>query len=285
MGTVRAAERATIASRIPGQIAKADIEIGQTVKAGEMLLQLDAAEWDARVAQAESALAQVRRDLARESKLLSQNATTSETVRTLEDAARAAEAQLAEARTLRSYTQIAAPFDGVVVEKWITFGDQANPGEPLLRLEGPQELEISLRVPASLALPAAGSALTVLAGETVLQGTLTALTPSLDPQTRTREALLRLPADTPVPVGSFVRVEWPAKTSAVLHAPFDAIREYGQLQQVFVLNDQTVSMRLIRIGRHFGDAVEIQSGLQVGESVVLNPPSALREGDRVEVLP
>lgn len=285
-GTVRALNRAVLASRVPGQIAAAPFEVGDRVEVGRILITLDTAELDARVAQAEAAFDQVRRDLTRETKLLAQNASTAEKVRTLEDAERGAVARLNEARTMRAYATIAAPFDGVVAEKFATVGDQANPGQPLLRLEGTDAFEVVAQVPASLPKISLEEHLTIVAGEHRLDGILTALTASVDPTTRSRRALVKVPTEASLAPGDFVRVEWPETTTPLLNLPQAAVRHVGQLSQVFVLGENSqVSLRLVRLGRSLDDRFEVQTGVVPGETVVLNPPSALRDGDKVEVLP
>src|SRR5690606_929806 len=80
-GTVRPLARATVAAKVMGSVAQADFTVGQTVAADETLVELSAAEIDARVEQAKAALAQARRDYEREAALLAKGAATTEEVR------------------------------------------------------------------------------------------------------------------------------------------------------------------------------------------------------------
>ncbi len=276
-GTVRPIHRATLSARTSGQVTDADFQIGTVVETGDELIRLSAPELDAQVEAAEAALAQVERDLDRESALLEKNATTREAVRNLENAQRQAAARLEEARSFRDYTTVTAPFDGVVTRKLIEVGDIAQPGTPLLALEGTREFEVQVDVPEGLSQPDQGASFEVTDGRESIRASLSAISPSLHPASRSRSVLLALPADQPFQSRQFVRVQWPQERGSMLSIPSGALRRQGQMEQVFVIENDVARMRLIRTGVDLGERLQVQSGLSSGERVVLDPPSALVE--------
>ena len=154
-GTVRAVERAALAPKVMGTVASLPVTLGQSVKRGDTLATLTANEIGARLAQAEAGLGQARRDLERETSLLAKGAAAADTVRSAEDRVRLAEATVAEARTMLTYTTITAPFDGVITRRLVNEGDLASPGVPLLEIENPALQRVEVEVPDSLAAGAA----------------------------------------------------------------------------------------------------------------------------------
>ncbi len=284
-GTVRPVERAVIAARLMGIVSRINAPLGARVASGEVLVELSADEVGARLDQARAQLDQIDRELARETTLVSKGASSVESVRLLEDRRRAAAAAVAEATTLTSYTSIPAPFAGVITRRFVEAGDLATPGAPLLEIEGTSRLRAELAVPESLAMPPIGTGLAVDVNGTSLTGLLAEISPAADPLTRTRLAKVDLPAGSPVQSGQFIRVLWPAGRTEVLLAPASAITSFGQMEQVFVLEEGRARLRIVKTGGRHGDQVGILSGLSAGESVVLAPPATLRDGQPLETRP
>ncbi|HEY5480736.1 MAG TPA: efflux RND transporter periplasmic adaptor subunit, partial [Verrucomicrobiae bacterium] len=136
VGTVQPKLRAVIEAKNSGRITRLPITLGQSVKQGDMLVELATQEIQARLDQANAAFRQAELDFNRTDNLRKQQATTQAEL----DAAQAryivAKATVAEAEALSGYAKIVAPFDGVVARKLADEGDLAMPGKPLLELEG-----------------------------------------------------------------------------------------------------------------------------------------------------
>ena len=248
------------------------------------MVTLSADEIAARLAQAQAALDSTLREQARETTLRDKGVSPAETVLTLTDRRRSAEAAVREAQSLHNYTQVTAPFAGVITRKLVQLGDLAQPGTPLLEIEGPTGLRAEIEVPASLPLPSIGTVLRVVftAGEAT--GTLTELSPAADPLTRTRLAKLTLPAGTPAArSGDFVRVLWPAGESTALTVPPAAVSPFGQMERVFVLVSGHAQLRLVKTaGSDEHGHLRISAGLEADETLILAPPASLRDGQPVE---
>jgi RND family efflux transporter MFP subunit len=280
-GTVRPVDRATLAARVPGRIIQVHPPLGARVRAGDVVVTMEAGELAARLKQARADLASLERELTRESTLVGKGASSAESARTLEDRRQAALAAVEEAATLWSYTTVQAPFDGVITVRHREPGDLAVAGTPLLDLEGVDRLRAEVQVPESLALPALGSPMEIERAGTRLTATLTELSPAADPVTRTRLAKLTLPPGDATPSGQFVRVLWPAGERRSLTVPASAVTRFGHMEQVWIITEGRARLRLVRTGERIADRIELLSGADEGERVILQPPAGLRDGDPV----
>lgn len=288
-GTVRPVQRAQLAARLMGAIEEMPVTLGQHVRQGDVLVKIAAGEISARVAQARSQLNTARRDLERERSLLTQGASTTETVRNLEDRVVTAEAQLREADVMLGYAVLRAPFDAVVARKLADPGDLATPGTPLLELDGMSSFEIEAGIPESAAAGLAVGApipVAIPAGRLAFHGTVSEISSAADPQSRTVAVKIAVPEGTAVRSGQFARLEIPGEPRRRLCVPADAVTALGQMERVFVVSsDNRAALRLVRTaGRH--DAhIEILAGVDAGERVVVSPPAGLRDGQPLEVTP
>jgi len=286
-GSVRSVQRATLAAKVMGTVADLPVTLGQRVATGELLLKLSAPEIDARVAQARAQLNVAARDLERERTLLAKGASTTDLVRSLEDRAAGAAAQLREAETMLGYTELHAPFAGVIARKFVDAGDLAAPGQPLLGLDGLNGFQIDAAVPDSLAGPLAPSqplAVTVPSTGRRFTGTVAEISSATDATARTVLIKIAVPAGTDVRPGQFARVALPGAPVRTLLVPATAVSRVGQMERVFVAGpDKRAVLRLVKTGATHSDRVEILSGLDAGESVVVAPPASLREGQPLEV--
>jgi RND family efflux transporter MFP subunit len=284
-GTIRARAHATVAARVMGLVTTADLAVGRTVAAGEILVVLQAGEIDAREDQARARLNQAERDYERELALETQGATTAEAVRSAADLRQQALAAVEEAAALLAYTRITAPFDGVITTDHVKAGDLAVPGQPLFALEGIDRWQAEVMVPESLAALPLGANLAVQLNDEVVNGQLVEFSPAADARSRTRLARIDLPATAAVRSGQFVRALWPADEVVCVTVPTVAVSQLGQMERVFVVSTNQVRLRLVKTGG--GDAARtvILAGLSVGETVVLNPPATLRDGQAVTIVP
>ncbi|MGI6655868.1 MAG: efflux RND transporter periplasmic adaptor subunit [Desulfobulbus sp.] len=286
--SLRAKRQADIAPRVTGVISQLPVTLGSQVKRGELLVRIDAGEIEARRARTAARLAQARRNLEREQRLLSEEASTRETVRTMTDQLRIAQAEDNEARALADATAITAPFSGKIIRKEVEVGDLAAPGRVLLELEGEDRLQARADVPESLAPQlAVGHTLTVQvpgAGAEV-QGVITEMSPAADPASRTVRVVLDLPPHPLLRGGQFARLLLPGDPSPALMIPDSAIMAWGQMERVFVVRDNRAELRLVRSGNRQGNMTEILSGLNAEDIVIISNNRLLADGQPVRVLP
>ena len=284
-GTLRPFERATIAAKITGTVATADLPVGRRVQTGDILVTIQAGELDARVWQAQAGLDQAQREFEREKALEAKGASTTDAVHAADDHLREARAALQEAEAMLGYTRIAAPFAGVVTRDFVKPGDLATPGSALFEIEGVDRLRAEVQVPESLPLPSVGTPLSVQIGPDSLPGILAELSPAADPLSRTRLAKIDLPTATAARSGEFVRVLWPAGNRAALTVPATAVQVFGQMERVFVVTAGQAHLRIVKTSAHEGDWVQVSAGLDAGETVVVAPSAVLHDGAPVEIQP
>lgn len=288
-GTVRAVQRATVAARLSGSIATLSLRLGDTVRAGDVLLTIAAADVSARVVQVRAQLAQVERELTRERGLLATGAGTKDNVKLLEDRLAQTQASLREAETLLDYATVRAPFNGTIARKHVEAGDFASAGAPLIQIDGRDAFEIEVGLPESLAAPlAVGTNLEVetMPGGLRFQAAIAEISSASDSVARSRTAKLAVPTGTQVSPGQFSRVFLPSGSTAALLVPSEAVVRFGQMERVFAVGDQNrANLRLVRTGATRGNQIEIVSGLDAVDRVVIAPPASLHDGQSIEIAP
>jgi RND family efflux transporter MFP subunit len=283
-GTLRPPTVAVLAARTSATVASASFAVGQAVATGDPLVRLDAPEVLARRERAEALVAQITRSLMRERTLLEAGISTIDTVRNLEDELRVARAGLAEASALVDQLDIRAPFSGTISRRHANAGDSVLPGTPLLEIESDEPLRAEVELPDSLpALPLGTPVFVEISGNRI-PGRLEELASAADTRSRTRTAKVSLTRETQgLRSGQFIRVLWPSGEIPRVTLPSSSISQFGQMERVFIVESGVARMRLVRTAPIGDGHVAIQSGLQGGEWVILNPPAGLRDGARVEV--
>ncbi|MGE0444825.1 MAG: efflux RND transporter periplasmic adaptor subunit [Vicinamibacterales bacterium] len=196
----------------------------------------------------------------------------------------AARAAADAAETTRGFTVIRAPFAGLVTERMTDPGNLASPGVPLLRLDAAGAPRVEARVDeARAALVAPGDRAEVLldAGGSPLEGVVLEVARAVDADQRAFTVKVSLPAGHAARTGSFARVRFDGRGRTALLVPAAAIRWQGQVATAFVVDDGVARLRLLQTGLISGDRAEVMAGLDPGEVVVVDPPPALVDGNRV----
>ena len=195
-----------------------------------------------------------------------------------------AEAGLRQARLNLGYASVTAPYNGIVIRKMAEAGQLASPGVPLYVIEKDDyELHVSVDMAKSRNL-SQGQELPVTFDhlEGALTGKIREVVPVADPVSRTVKVKITLP-DTPgIYSGIFGRASFQMDDSPSVSVPVSALVRRGQLTGVYVVDLERIARyRLIRTGRTSGSRVEILSGLNPGESVVIDP-GLVSEGVSIE---
>ena len=288
VGTVRAKLRAAIQPKVSARIESLLVAPGQTVKAGELIAQLDAREIQARLDQALAVREQAARELDRSRALLQQKSAAQAEFDAIQARERVSIGALKEAEAMLGYTKVVAPFDGVITRKFVDVGDLASPGRSLAEIENPHALRFDADVPEALISNLTlGAKLAVRIGATpaAIEGVVVELAPVADPASRTFLVTLDLPAMKGLRSGQFGRVLVPVGESRSIHVPVSAVVLRGQMETVFVVAEQQAQLRIVRTGKRAGTEVELLSGISVGETVVSEGADKLRDGQSVTLKP
>jgi len=298
-GVVQAVRQTVMAAQVAGAVVSLDVKAGDVVKAGQVLLRLDAraAEQTAAAGAAQLLAARASQQVAtkefeRQKLLFQQNYISQAALDRAEAQHKTSQAeaaaQLASAGAARSQSAfyvVKAPYNGVVSEVSVVLGDMAMPGRPLLTLYDPAALRVSVAVPqtAATGLQSGQAPQLELPGATAgrIAPEKVQLLPTVDPATHTLELRLDLPARLPgTAPGMFARVWLPvggATASPHLYVPAQAVVRRAEMTAVYVLGaDGRPLLRQVRLGRADADTVEVLAGVSAGERVALEPQAAAR---------
>ena len=291
---VEAGRQTVIAAQVQGAIVALPVKAGQAVRAGQLLVRLDAraaqSGVDVSQAQLEAAralAAQAQREHQRQQALFEQQyvsqAALERSLAVLQAAqaqVRATAAQTTAAHTQSGYYSVSAPYAGVISELPVSLGDLASPGRPLLTLFDPASLRLSVQVPESLAA-AQGAVRVQVDGLPAFELPQGQWLPAVDPVSHTRTLRLTLPAEVSAALAPrrFARVWLPGRVlsaaPARLLVPQAAVLRRAELQAVYVITAEgRPVLRQVRLGETRGDQVEVLTGLREGEAVALDPHAA-----------
>jgi RND family efflux transporter MFP subunit len=291
-GTVMAPNRAEITTRMMARVTELAVDVGSSVRAGQLLVRLGTEDIDANRAKAEASVLVARasrddaiRNVDRFDALLAQDVVAQVQSDQAHLRLAQAEAQLAianatllEVETAGSYATIVAPFDGEVVARLIDRGDLATPGAPLLVVEeaGPRDGWLAIPVEAARGLVVGSSLRVSTVGDRTVDAVVRAVSAGADPTSRTVEARVVLPEDWPTGVSVTALV--PTATVEAVTIPTGAVVRRGQLTGVRVVTDDGVVLRWIRLGRTVGDGARVQvlSGLSPGSTILAPEEGAVR---------
>jgi len=288
VGTVRARLQAVLEAKVSGRIEQMLVVPGQQVKSGELLARIEAREVQARLDQVTAIRQQAESDLKRFAALLEQKILPQAEYDAAQSRFRVAEAAVKEVETMLGYTRVLAPFDGVITRKLADVGDLAAPGRPLLELEDSRTLRLEADIPeAIIGKLALGNRLPVRIAtmEGNLEGVVSEIAPAADPGSRTSVVKLDLPHSSEIRAGQFGRVTVPVGSTSSLRVPASAVIRRGQMEMVFVNREGRAQLRLVKTGRRVGDELELVSGVDPGEAVVVGNAAGLLDGQPLAIQP
>jgi RND family efflux transporter MFP subunit len=288
VGTIRSRTEATVSAQVSGRITGVKVDVGETVKQGDLLATLDSQEMETRVGQARSGLDAGKAELAdaelhygRIKRLLPERAATQvqmdEADARLKQARAAvatAQKKLEEARIFLDYTRVCAPMTGVVAKREAEAGDLAYPGRPLFVIHNPKGLRLEASVREGMIGRVkqdqkVGVDLTALSKS--VEGAVEEIVPSADPLSRSFLVKVALPETEGLYPGMFGRLRIPLEERSTVVIPLSAVSQVGQLKTVRVLKDGRWMRRYVTLGEAAGEAVEILSGLEGGETIGWDP--------------
>jgi RND family efflux transporter MFP subunit len=196
-------------------------------------------------------------------------------------AVESARAAADQARTIDSFTRIAAPFDGMITERLVEPGNMASPGMPLLRLEDTRGFRLEVRVDESrIGQIRNGDSIEVFlgTGTTSIEGTVVEVSRAVDADARAFLVKIALPNAPGLRSGKFGKARIHGAPRRTLTIPTLAIVRRGQLTSVFVVDKGLARLRLVSLSES-----EVLAGLTEAEMVIVAPSPGVAEGRRVSV--
>jgi RND family efflux transporter MFP subunit len=290
-GTIEAVNQATVSAQTAGRVSEINFDVNDRVPAGAVILRIRSTEQAAGLTQAQAALNEAK---AREAEAQTRYQRINDMYQrrvvakaTLDEASAgrdaavarlaAARAGLESAREGVSYTEIRAPYAGVVTQRHVQVGEAVAPGMPLMSGASLEALRVEVDVPQSVI----GQARAVRKAAVYVDGrrieaTGVTLFPSAEPQSNTFRARIELPKDVEgLAPGMFVKVGLVVGEDERLLVPRSAVVERSEMRGVYVVApDGRVALRQVRLGHVRGDRVEILAGVVAGERIALDPAAA-----------
>lgn len=304
-GEVRARVESRLGFRVAGKLAQRPVELGQHVKAGAVLAQLDPQDYQlaAQAAKAQLAAALTNRDLAaadfkRFQSLKDQNFISGAELERRDSALKAAQAQLEQAQAQASaqgnqagYTTLLADVSGVVTAIEAEPGQVLAAGTPVLRIAQDGARDVVFSVPEDkVAMVKIGSKVEVRAWSSTqaVQGVVREVAASADPVTRTFVVKVALPVQDDLALGMTVSVQPEAlsrNAAQVMKLPTSALYYDGKAAAVWVLDvaTMTVKPQSVLVVTADGNDVVVAGGLQPGSQVVVAGVHVLSPGQKVSL--
>ncbi len=302
-GKIQAKNSADLSTRMMGYVNKVHVNVGDQVRKGQLLVSINNADLQAKKAQvnagiteATAAFNNAQKDYNRFKNLFASNSASQKEMDDVTANFEMAKARLEAANHMKNeinaqftYSNISAPFNGIITSKNVKTGDMANPGMPLISIEAPGVFEVMAMVPETeISSIKTGITVDVLVKSInkTLKGKVTEVSSSA--KNTGGQYLVKIDLDRTeanILSGMFVTVQFPvekkAKWSMVL-IPQDAIVKNGQLSGVYTVSQSnTALLRWLRLGRTFGNQVEVLSGLNADEAYIVSAEGKLFNGAKI----
>ncbi|WP_435800828.1 efflux RND transporter periplasmic adaptor subunit [Polaribacter sp.] len=302
-GKIQAASSADVSTRMMGYVTKVHVNVGDKVQKGQLLVSIDndvlqakKAQVTAEITKAKTAFNNADKNYNRFKNLFESASITQKEMDDMTANYKIAKAGLEGATQMKNevnaqfaYANIKAPFSGVITSKNIENGDMANPGMPLISIEVPNDFEVVAMVPETeISQIKKGKSVAVLVKsiDKTLKGTVSAVSTSA--KNTGGQYLVKIvleKTDVSILSGMFSTVQFPVETkgaAALVLIPEDAIITKGQLSGIYTVSQSnTAILRWLRLGRTYGNKVEVLSGLNADESYIFSAEGKLYNGVKI----
>lgn len=306
-GKIQAVNSADLSTKMMGHVNKVHVNVGDKVKKGQLLVSINNADLQAKRAQVNASITEAtaafnnaQKDYNRFKSLFADKSASQKEMDDITANYEMAKARLEVVNQMKneinaqfSYSNITAPFNGVITSKSIKKGDMANPGMSLISIETPKHFEMIAMVPETeISQIKNGNEVAVLVKSLnkTIQGKVSEVSTSAKHtggQYLVKIALEK--TDANILSGMFASVQFPVerntKTNVVL-IPWDAIVTQGQLSGVYTVSQSnTALLRWLRLGKTYGNQVEVLSGLSADESYIVSAKGKLFNGAKISPSP
>src|SRR5690606_35615647 len=287
--TLRSHDSVMLRPEISGRIAEINFTEGGNVTKGQVLVKLDDSVPKARLQQARANLQLAGSQHRRSVQLTKQGFVSAQARDEAASNLAVQQAAVALAEAELEKTAIEAPFDGLVGLRTVSVGDYVGPGTDLVPIEAIDPLNVDFRIPEQfLSTVSVGSRLLVsfdaLSG-VEREGTVGAISPLVDVGGRSLLLRAHIPnPDNLLRPGLFARVKLELAETQGLVVPETALSPSGDAQYVYRVENGVVQRVMVQIGQRSGPQVEIVSGLNEGDQVIVSGLQKVRDGMEVEIL-
>ena len=288
LGTAKANEAVDITAKVSNRITAIHFREGQSVRQGDVLVELDTDEARADVAIAEATLAESRSIVNRSRELATTKALSEQQMEQLETTLRSNEARLAAARARLNELVIRAPFSGRVGLRNASVGSLVGPTTVITTLDDISVMKLDFSVPETvLSTLSAGqeiSAVSAAYARQTFNGRVLSVDSRIDPVSRSVIVRAQIPnRDGKLKPGMFMTVRLSQDSSKAMVLPEQALVPERDQQFVFAVRDGKATKTLITVGRRRPGEIEVLDGLSVGDLVITEGTQKVRDGLAVHV--
>ena len=306
-GKIEAVQNANLSTRMMGFVNNVHVKVGQKVSQGQLLVSINSADISAQKAQVSASITEAtaafnnaEKDYNRFKALFESNSASQKEMDDMTAHFEMAKARLEAANQMKnqvnaqlSYSNITAPFSGIITGKFVNKGDMANPGMPLLSIENPDLFQVMAMVPESeITKINTGTEVKVVVKSTsqLLNGKVTEVSTST--KNTGGQYLIKViidKTDDKLLSGMFTSVQFPIEKATksdkgLILIPKTALIKQGQLTGIYTIgNENTAILRWLRIGKNYGDNVEVLSGLSSDEQFIASAESKLYNGAKISI--
>ncbi|NOR27340.1 MAG: efflux RND transporter periplasmic adaptor subunit [Lutibacter sp.] len=306
-GKIEAVQSANISTRMMGFVNNIHVNVGDKVSKGQLLLSINSTDISAQKAQVEASITEAtaafknaEKDYNRFTALFKENSASQKEMDDISANYEMSKARLEAANQMKnqvnaqlSYSNIKAPFSGVITGKFVNKGDMANPGMPLISIETPGKYQIISMIPESEITSikkGTNVSVTVKSTNQLVTGKVTEVSSSA--KNTGGQYLVKVvlnKTDVKLLSGMFTSVQFPiekdikAKSNVVL-VPQSALITQGQLTGVYTIGNENVAiLRWLRVGKTFDNQVEVLSGLSANEQYIVSADGKLYNGAKISI--
>ena len=304
-GKIQATNSADLSTRMMGYVNKVHVNVGDKVRKGELLvsinnsdLQAKRAQVNAGITEATAAFNNAQKDYNRFKNLLADHSASQKEMDDMTANFEMAKARLESANQMKNevsaqfaYSNITAPFSGTITSKNVKAGNMANPGMPLISIETPGDFEVMAMVPETeISEIIKGTSVSVLVKSInkTIQGEVAEV--SISAKNTGGQYLVKIDldkTDANILSGMFTTVQFPVMRkgkSEMTLIPKEAIVTNGQLSGVYTVSQSnTAILRWLRLGRSYGNQVQVLSGLNADESYIVSADGKLYNGAKITI--
>ncbi len=285
-GTVTSDHRVSISSRLSGYIRELTVREGDQVQAGQILVRVDPVDAKQALIQAKADLADAEADLKRYKELFKSGAVSKQQLSKIKLRYTVAKSQVEQARNQLSYAEVRSPVAGVVVEKRMSQGDLTAPGMPILTIEDPHSLLVETYVSEGFISKIHENDkvdVTIPSLHKTFTGTVRQVVQAADPVSHQFLVKVALKDTGDIHPGMFAQAGFRVGERQAILVPESVLLQRAGLYAVYVVDSQGIAQyRLVRLGQHKGNQVEIVAGLHDGDTIAWAGEPSLKTGMKIQ---
>lgn len=303
-GKIEAVQSANLSTRMMGFVNRIHVKVGDKARKGQVLISINNSDLQAKRAQVNAGITEAKvtfknaeKNYNRFKSLFADQSASQKEMDDMSVQYQTAKARLEAANQMKNeinaqfaYTNIIAPFSGIITNTFIDAGDMANPGMTLIAIEAPGKFEVTARVSENqISQIKQGTVVDVLVKtlQKTIKGKVTEVSTSA--KNTGGQYLVKVQVDkTDIKIlsGMFATVQFPIETTAsnMVLIPHKVVINKGQLTGVYTISQSnTALLRWLRLGRTYGDLIEVLSGLNKDETYIISADGKLYNGAKITI--